>query len=80
MFQLYYNRENKKIKISPLKNLMVNTDELTNEITFYNDNHFVSLDRKVLKSKAEEIKQQWIKEIEEELKQVKEIKIEIKYK
>ncbi|WP_097026160.1 hypothetical protein [Clostridium peptidivorans] len=79
MFQLYFNKKKKELKIAPLKNLMIDKSKITNEVTRFNDCYFVSLNRKALKDKANAIKEEWIKEVEEELNQFKNLKIQVKY-
>lgn len=79
MFQLYVNKIKKELKISPLSNLMIDKNRITNEVTLYNDFYFVSLNRKVLRDKANSIKEQWIREAEEEANNFKNIKIKNKY-
>ncbi|MBK5242125.1 MAG: hypothetical protein JJD95_12995 [Clostridium sp.] len=59
---------------------MVNTDNITNIPAYFNDCYMICNNRKVLKEKALEMQLAWIKETEEELKRLKEIKIVSRYK
>lgn len=79
MFQLYFSKEKKELKIEPLKKLMIDESKITNEVMKYSNCYFVSLDRKALRDKANSLKEKWIKEAEEELNKFKDIKIKVKY-
>lgn len=76
MYQLYYNRERKEIKIKPLEKIFQRDNLLiTEELYEYNDCYYFCKSRKILKEKAEEIKVEWIKELEEEINGLKSIEI-----
>jgi hypothetical protein len=74
MYTLYYKRFEKAIVVSKAKKVF-QTCNFTEEVTRYNDCYFLCSKRKPLIDKANEIKQGWISELEEELSLVKEIKI-----
>lgn len=47
----------------------------TDEIKRYNDSYFICLKRKPLKEKAEQIKAEWIRDLEDQLQTVRDLKI-----
>ena len=79
MYELYHSRREKKLEIKPSKNKPFKDDCAIDEVVEYNDYFYLCSDRKLLKKKAEEIKNEWIAEAEKELEQLKEIKIKSKY-
>ena len=80
MFKLYHNKDNYEISISPLGNLMVDTNEVTNVPMRFNANYFVCNDRKILKAFAEELRQGWIQDTESQLRKLRDFEIKVKYK
>lgn len=74
MYTLYHNKSERIIEVKKATKGMSNCT-YTDEVTYYNGCYFICLKRKPLMEKAEEIKQSWIKETEEILKKLKEIKI-----
>lgn len=80
MFSLYHNREKHELVIKPAKlnQLMIILDK-PEEVVYYNYCFFVSNNRKALKKKADEMKNTWVTELEEELKAIKAMKITTKY-
>ena len=78
MFKLYFNKKENKIEISPMGDTLMVT-EANDKITLYNEYHYICNDRKSLMEKANEIKSNWIAELEKELNEIKEIKIKNKY-
>lgn len=46
----------------------------------YSPSYYLGVDRKILREKAKEIKQEWIKDAEERLRQFTYLKIITKYK
>ena len=51
----------------------------SDEVTVYNDCYFICNDRKKLREKANEIKNEWITELEDELEKANNMKIKNKY-
>ena len=82
-YQLFYNKENAEIKISPLskvfKNFTFTSDKISklaeDEVLNYNSNYTFANNRNVLQLKAQEIKEKWLAEAESRLNAVKNIKI-----
>lgn len=74
MYTLYVNRKENKIEINKARNIFQHLN-YTDEVTRYNDSYYICSKRKSLKDKAKEVHQEWISELEEKLKLVKEIKI-----
>jgi hypothetical protein len=74
MYILYFNKSERKIKVSKAHKSLLNLN-YTEKVTQYNDCYFYCSERKPLKEKAKEIKQNWIDELEEGLLLTKEIKI-----
>jgi len=79
MYKLYFNKREKRIEISPVKNTELMALKVSNEVTMYNDCYFICNDRKQLKEKANEIRNEWIIGLEEELEKVNNMKIKNKY-
>ena len=79
MFKLYHNKQTGELRIEPIGKIMIDTSKITNAPTKFNDVYMVCSDRKVLKEKAEQFKNEWIKETEELLEKYKSIKIQVKY-
>ncbi|AEB77267.1 hypothetical protein CBC3_p0066 (plasmid) [Clostridium botulinum V891] len=52
---------------------------IVGEVAWYNDRYYVSDSRKLLREKGKELQEQWIKETEEDLKELKEMKVKTKY-
>ena len=84
MYQLYTDYMSKEIKLSKIKfksflawmeAKKTNPNYKTTDIIYYNEQYNFCEDRKTLKKMAEDIKEMWIKEIEINLVQVKNIKI-----
>lgn len=61
MYQLYYSKKDSEIKIDKLKKVFQGI-EITDEVKYYNDCFYFCSDRKKLKEKAIEIKNEWISE------------------
>ena len=74
MYILYFNKSERKIKVSKAHKAFLNLN-FTDKVAQYNDCYFYCSDRKPLKEKGKEIKQNWIDELEEALFSTKEIKI-----
>jgi hypothetical protein len=77
MYQLYHNKDNLELKIEPDK---YGTFYSNNEVHCWNDNYYKCNEIKPLRSKAEEIRQKWIKEYQERLDKLENLKIKVKYK
>lgn len=80
MYQLYFKKEEGMLRVELMKGLMGNTDNITDIPTYFNDCYMVGSDRKTLKEKALDMQLAWIRETEEELERLKEIKIVSRYK
>ena len=82
-YQLFYDKENAEIKVSPLSKAFKTLDSIPNKISKlaedevwnYNEFYTFAKNRKVLKLKAQEIKEKWLAEAESRLNAVKNIKI-----
>lgn len=82
-YQLYYNKDEVKIKVSILSNVFKHSFKIQetierlkeNEIWNYNSFYIFANNRKLLKLKGEELKQQWLLEAEDKLNAIKNIKI-----
>lgn len=74
MYTLYFNRRLKEVKVKKANkgNLKFPYSE---NVTKYNDCYYTCLTRKPLVEKANEIINDWINEINEELKIIESIKI-----
>lgn len=84
LFNLRFNKEDAVLLIEPKKQWPLykhQKDEiLKNGIIQFNDCTYLGVDRKILREKAKEIKQEWIKDAEERLRQFTYLKIITKYK
>lgn len=78
MFQLFHDRDKFIITISPMtvygENYIV-----SNEVIRFNDNYYVSDNRKILQDFAKELQQEWIEEYEMKLILAQNMKIKNKY-
>ena len=82
-YQLFYDKENAEIKISPLSKVFKNSTSTSNKISKlaedevwnYNSFYTFAKNRNVLKLKAQEIKEKWLAEAESRLNAIKNIKI-----
>ena len=79
VYALYHDKRRHIIKIecracwlSEYERLYYHSNE---EVFYYNENYYLSLNRKALLHKGKEMKQQWIDECKEKLKRIEEIKI-----
>lgn len=80
MYTLYFKKKDCTLLIKPIKNDSRLLAQCTDEVTVFNDCYLLCNDRKKLKQKAEELKEKWIKELEEELQKLKNMKIQVKYR
>lgn len=77
MFALYHNKEKFCLKIYPWESLEKLQES---EIKYWNENIFLSNDRKLLNEKAINIKEMWLKEYNEAIEKIKNMKIIRRYK
>lgn len=82
IYQLYHDKENGILQVSPMIKTFLNTyvdKDLINQpqdyILYFNSYYFFSLSRKALVQKAREMKEEWIQELETKLEMYKNIKI-----
>lgn len=73
MYTLYVEKEKMIIEVKKTSKAMSNCT-YTNEVVKYNDCYYLCLKRKPLIEKATEIKESWIRELEEKIKKAKSIK------
>jgi len=78
-YKLYHDKEKSELIISPIDNLLCDESKITNELLYFNDNYIVCSDRKALKEKAKDIKEEWITEAYDNWKMIQNIKIVDKY-
>ena len=78
VYALYHDKRHRIIKIECASRLLSEYERLyasNEEIVYYNENYYLSLNRKALLYKGREMKQQWIDECKEELRLIEAIKI-----
>lgn len=76
MFSLYIDKEKMELVVGKINNL---TDIVTNEIVKFNSCYYIGPDRKELKKYAENMKLEWLKEAEDRVENLKNLKIKNKY-
>lgn len=74
MFMLYYKKEKGEIKVSKAKKVF-HKEKFTEEPSIYNDCIILCSKKAPLVKAAEEMKNDWVKELEEELEKIKSIKV-----
>lgn len=74
MYTLYFEKLERKIKVSKAHKAMQNLT-YTDKVVQYNDCYFICSERNQLREKAKEIQQNWIEDFEEALNSIKGIKI-----
>ena len=79
MFSLYYNKRDKEMIIEPIRPSSFMYSKCSDTVTIFNDCYFMCTDRKLLREKANEIKNKWIEEAEKELNGFKKLKLKNKY-
>lgn len=80
IYLLFYKETTYELKISPMpKEWRLNPSFDYSKINIFNDCHFVSSDKKLLKEKALELKAQWIKNAEDSLNKANSCEIVMKY-
>ncbi len=83
MYQLYIDKKNLKLKISPIISCLKNDGQILmykakggdNEILRYNECYEICKTRKVLLQYARNIKAEWLKEAKDKVEQIEAIKI-----
>ncbi|OPH61768.1 hypothetical protein BC351_00570 [Paenibacillus ferrarius] len=76
MYNLYINKTEGKIEIKPLRKVFQNlSSTITEEVTRYNEVYYFCTKKKPLVEFAEQKKQEWIIELENELIKLKNIQI-----
>ena len=73
MYTLYHDKSKKEIKVSKAKKVFQNLN-YTDDVTRYNNCYYICKTKKPLVEKAEEMKRNWIDELEEQLNKLNEIK------
>ena len=73
-YELYYKKREGKIEIRSI-GIISKFIEPTEEVTFYNSNYYVCLDKEKLLKKAEEIRKSWIDEAEKYYNDMLNVKI-----
>jgi hypothetical protein len=79
MYRLYVSKSERVLKVEPIGNLMIDTSKITDEPSWFNDCYMVCNDRKILKEKAIEIKNEWIQKAKEELECMESLEIKSRY-
>jgi hypothetical protein len=76
-YELYYSKKDKVIKICPLRKCFDDKKKhiKDNEVFYWNDCYFFGTNRKLLKKKALEIKQEWENGALKEYEAFRDIKI-----
>jgi hypothetical protein len=74
MYQLYFKKEECILEIKPVQKVFKNLS-ITEEVWQYNNCFYFCKDRKSLKIKALELKEEWLKEAQKRLDKVNSIKI-----
>ena len=85
LYGLYFSKRERKLLIRPKQDCWILTkknreDILQYGIIQYSPSIYLGVDRKILREKAKEIKQEWIKDAEERLRKFTYLKIITKYK
>ena len=78
MYKLFKDKDKLILRVETIGNLATSGRIVTDEITNYNDNYLICNDKKMLINKAEEIRSEWIKEVEDRLIKLNDLKIKIK--
>lgn len=74
MYLLYFNESARTLKLKKAPKHLLDFP-YEKEVKKYNENLYICLERKTLKEFAEEMKQQWIEELEQQLEELKNSKI-----
>lgn len=75
MYSLFFDKKRLEICIEPYKNAMIETNELYK----FNDCRYLCSDRKLLREKAKEIKESWLEEAKQAVRDIESLKIKNKY-
>lgn len=76
MFNLYVSKEEGKLEIKPLRKVFAHLiNDITDEVKQYNHAYYFCAKRKPLLDLAQQLKQEWIEEIETELRRINNIQI-----
>lgn len=83
MYQLYINKDNYKLKVTPLQTTFRKVGSIIKfeengsdtDILDYNSCHKMCKTRKVLVQLARDIKAEWLQEVMEQVKKIENIKI-----
>ncbi|GAA4880326.1 hypothetical protein GCM10023310_70650 [Paenibacillus vulneris] len=76
MYNLYIDKAEGKIEIKPLRKVFYKLkDSITDEVTKYNSVYYFCTQKRPLIEFAEQTKQEWINELENELSRIRNIKI-----
>ncbi|QPW62157.1 hypothetical protein IG390_13780 (plasmid) [Clostridium botulinum] len=79
-YSLYFNKKEKELIIEAIKNNRHMASKVINgKVTWFTTNMYISDSRKLLREKGKELQKQWIEETEEDLRELKEMKIKTKY-
>jgi len=74
MYTLYHNKPTNTLQVNKAKKALQDL-HYTDEVTLFNNNYYLCAKRKPLVEKAEEIKQSWIEECEQQLAALHAIKL-----
>ncbi|MEV5024776.1 hypothetical protein [Paenibacillus sp. LPE1-1-1.1] len=76
MYNLYASKDEGKLEVKLLRKVFYNLkDTITDEVTQYNGVYYFCSKRKPLVVYAEQLKQEWLREVEDELNRIKSIVI-----
>lgn len=79
-YRLVHDKKNYELVIQPIKNdSYLESYIKPGEVVYYNQNIYVSDERKLLKTLAQELKRTWILELQEQLQKLDEMVIKNKY-
>lgn len=74
MYSLYYNKEEGIIRVRKTHAALKNVEH-KEEVTYYNDCYYLCLKRKTLIEFARQMRDEWIKEYESKIDDLKSLKI-----
>ena len=78
-FYLYHNKKSFDLEIGKIKDGYMDCYIREDEIVEYNDVYMISDDRKMLREKAIQIKEEWISELNTKLEYLSTMKVKNKY-
>lgn len=79
-YGLYHNKEKMEITIIKNPNCAINSNDVTDEVIYFNNCYYVSTNRKALMAKAENLREEWIDEAKEVLNKLLSMVIKRKHK